>query len=483
MGLSLPCVNGSSIPRPGIKKAGPSLEARAQDSPGVWGSPGMLRRGPRAEPLRQTSESPFEGARWAPAGAGRGAERPLEAAGSPAPCARPAPAGPAPRPRAAHARGAALRGRRERGRSAAARRSALHSCWAVAARPRSGARARRRPRPGRLARLRRPCGGAGGVGGADDGARRWPAAGRAPGQPVSRGATFPRGAERGRAGVPGGGRAGVGGALRLEHGGLRPGRGACGRASRGCARGTAARVSAGPRVPAAPARRPRVSGRGRGAGAELVVSPPGRDRTSAPGPAPPAAPRPPRPGPPRSAGQRSGRLGWGRGPVLPPPQKQERKFAAAPEGGPRGCPGRTRGWTADSDPRPPAGPGWAGLGRPGPGCAAAWAGPREPEEVVRGCILRWTSGRCGGSWSRFLGTDARPRPLWPRVPGDGRCVRAWPAGPLTRAGRGRCGCRPGGRPTRSGLFSLPLSGPLQGQSSSLGGFRLLPGPSRAWWAA
>lgn len=193
-------------------------------------------------------------------GAGQSALwRPLptpETRACPAPCL-------APRLRAAHARGEAFRRRRDRGSSAAARSSAPHSCWAAATRPRSGAPARRRPRPGRPVRLRRP-GGWARSGWAGGGARRWPAARRPRGQPVSRSATFPVA----RSGTGGG----LGpGARRWEAPSVEP-RGVRGREA-GWARGVRGGLRRScPCVPAAPARLSRVSGRGRGAGAELVVS-------------------------------------------------------------------------------------------------------------------------------------------------------------------------------------------------------------------
>lgn len=340
-----------------------------------------------------------------------------------------------PRPRpapglwAAHARRAALRGRRERGRSAAARRSAPHSCWASAAPPRSGARARRRPRPGRPARLRRPRGGAGGGGGGAGGwARRWPAAGRAPGRRVSRGATFPAARDGGRgpdrAGIPG--RAASGWA----RGGLRrrPSREAAGR---GCARGLR---RACPR-PACPC--------GSGPGVRVcpgaAAAPTRRDRTPVrrgwdrgPGLSAAASPAP-RPGPPSPAAD-PGRRGAG----AAPPQRLGIKFAAAPRGGPCGAqarPGRwTSAWTSVRG-RGRDGQAWVGIGaaRQGRGGRRRSCGLSPRPALGRGVEVGATSRdhRCH-------------RPLWPGVRGSGLWV-------------------PPGRPPRSGLLGLPLSGPLQGQ--------------------
>lgn len=111
----------------------------------------------------------------------RGAERPLQDIGGPAP-----PPGPAPRLRLAHARGTALRGaaRARPVRSRAALSAPFMLGSGDAATQRSGARAQRPRRPARRGRPR---------GGASGRARRWPAAGRARGCRVSRGATFPAG--------------------------------------------------------------------------------------------------------------------------------------------------------------------------------------------------------------------------------------------------------------------------------------------------
>lgn len=149
------------------------------------------------------------------------------------------------------------------------------------------------------------------------------------------------------------------------------------------------------------------------------------------------------------------------GAALPSPQRQERKFAAAPRGGPlwvpRPRPGLDRGRTSGRR------QGRAGLGRPRQGrgsrrraCGAA------PQLALR-----------APGWKlEPLPPDPRPPPPPVALSGLGRremgAVSA--QGPQGRAPR----LGGGGRPARSGLLGLPLSGPLQGQPASLGGFRLLP---------
>lgn len=183
-----------------------------------------------------------------------GTERPLEAASGSAPRAGPAPA----RPPGRRMR-AALRGRRERGRSASAR-LAPHSCWAAAAATQRS--------PGAAASAWAACAASAaprrGRGGRRRGRRAAMAGGgRAPGQPVSRGSTFPAagraGVRRWSGGGPGSGRprAGLlGAAAERRAGGTR----GWGGLRRACPR---PRVSAPPRVPAAPAGFTRVRARPR----------------------------------------------------------------------------------------------------------------------------------------------------------------------------------------------------------------------------
>ncbi|XP_055269363.1 collagen alpha-1(III) chain-like [Moschus berezovskii] len=288
--------------------------------------------------------------------------------------------GPAPaRPPGRRMR-AALRGRRERGRSASAR-LAPHSCWAAAAATQRS--------PGAAASAWAACAASAaprrGGGGRRRGRRAAMAGGgRAPGQPVSRGSTFPaarRAGVRRRSGAgPGSGRPRAG----LLGAAAERGRGGCG-----------ARV----RAPACP--RPRVSLRlppgsrvsGRGRGAE-----PARPRPAVTGPCPPSSRAAP-----------------------PPPSRAGRKFAA----GRALRPARVGGarWTSGAG--RPAGSEWAPV-RPGPqaprglGGAVRQPRARAPRRPARGLSrvsrfpwplrgLRRGPGP-GGRWGwRPRGAIGRPR--------------------------------------------------------------------------
>lgn len=156
-----------------------------------------------------------------------------------------------------------------------------------------------------------------------------------------------------------------------------------------------------------------------GAGSELAVSSScwGRTQFQAP------RRRPPRQPGPASRAPRGSAPGSAAGlrPALPSLQKQERKFAAAPSGGPRGLPRPSPG--ARPRPGPPAagrsGPGWTGPGR------AAGAGGG----LARGCAPGQPSGRRDGSWSRFLWIQALPRPsgagIWALCPSQARRAAHW----------------------------------------------------------
>lgn len=180
-----------------------------------------------------------------------------------------------------------------------------------------------------------------------------------------------------------------------------------------------------------------------------------------PGPRPRAIGLFPRPGPARGASGGSalcGRRGWGRAALS---SKAGKKVCGGPAGrapvGAQAAPGAG----PRSDLGPPAGPGRA---------RQAPAGPREPEEGVRGCAPVGPQGPGVEAGTASSGPTTPPPPV--ALSGLGRremgAVSA--QGPQGRAPR----LGGGGRPARSGLLGLPLSGPLQGQPASLGGFRLLP---------
>lgn len=200
----------------------------------------------------------------------------------------------------------------------------------------------------------------------------------------------------------------------------------CDRACRGCAWGTAARVSACPCGCG-----PSPAYAGRGCSVELVVSPLSRSRIR---------PKAPRHWPPHRPGLACGAARGDKArasPVLS--LKAGKKVCGVSTGrtlvGAHAAPG--------SDLRPPAGPDRAGSG--------------ELEEGVRGCASVCPSGPGGGSWNRFPGTHARPCSLWRGAPGYGCCVRPRPSGPRTRAGRGRSSRSLGPPPTSSDSPSQGLS--------------------------
>lgn len=228
-------------------------------------------------------------------------------------------------------------------------------------------------------------------------------------------------------------------------------------------------MSARPRVPAALAGLLRLSGRGP---APALSSSCPRPVGFGPSSRPRAAGLPASPAQPAELlGAALSAARQGRGQRCPTLKSRRESLWRPLREGLAGCPGRARGLDRGSDLRRLAELGRAGQAR---------AGPREPEEGWRGAAPR-ASPQGSGMEVGAASSGFRPSP-GPLARGNGRCVRPRPAGPHTGAGRGRCGCRSGGHPTLLGLLCLPLAGPLQGQPSSLGGFRLLPGYSGAWCA-